>query len=206
MPSDDVQDTWREIESVLLGAGPAQLFALNPPAAEAGLAALERELGTALPAPLKALLRIHDGQQDTAACGVFFGLTFLSVQGIGLHWRNWRSLAEEGMDDALAGSMTSRPPGMIKPVYFNARWLPFTDDAGGNHLGVDGDPDTHGTAGQVIAFGRDEDEKRLLGSSVDDFLRRFLAQLRSVRWSLAKGYWSFEDPAHRKSYPLWGAL
>ena len=75
------------------------------------------------------------------------------------------------MNDDCADMMSSDPPGVVKPVYTNRHWIPLTHDHGGNHVGLDFDPDDEGTPGQVIAYGRDEDEKQLLATSFEAFYR-----------------------------------
>jgi cell wall assembly regulator SMI1 len=194
---------WQQVESLLRSRGALALFALKPPASAADLESLQQHLGLALPASFVELLQLHDGQEDAARCGLFFGDPFLSVAGIRLHWDNWMSLADDGLDEEFAGAMSSDPPGAVKPLYLDAKWIPFTHDGGGNHSAIDLDPDTGGRMGQVIAFGRDLDEKRVLASSLEDFCARFLRHLESVAWSLDKGWWDFADPAFRKHYHGW---
>jgi len=43
-------------------------------------------------------------------------------------------------------------------------------DLGGNYIGIDLDPDTNGIKGQVIIFGRDEEDMIVLANSWDEFL------------------------------------
>ncbi|GAA6025575.1 hypothetical protein JCM11491_005996 [Sporobolomyces phaffii] len=69
--------------------------------------------------------------------------------------------------------MTSFPPGWVKRKYSHPGWLPLLTDRCGNYIGVDLDPPSpaqahdqgqksYGQAGQVIAFGREIDEKVVL--------------------------------------------
>lgn len=64
---------------------------------------------------------------------------------------------------------TSTPEGAIKKMYFNPKWIPVFSDHGGNYIGIDLDPDTNGTKGQVIIFGRDEEDMFVLSNSITDF-------------------------------------
>ncbi|MFJ9499072.1 SMI1/KNR4 family protein [Brevibacillus centrosporus] len=48
----------------------------------------------------------------------------------------------------------------------NRYWLPISKDWGGNHLGLDLDPDEQGRMGQVINFGRDEEVKYVVALSL----------------------------------------
>ena len=56
-------------------------------------------------------------------------------------------------------------------------------DETGNHIGLDFDPDRDGTAGQVISFGRDEDQKQLKANSFDEFWRHFAKSLNAAKWN-----------------------
>ena len=64
-------------------------------------------------------------------------------------------------------------------MYASPGWIPFASDSGGNCLGIDLDPGPTGTRGQVINFGRDEDEKFVLAPSMNEFLEWFADQLES---------------------------
>lgn len=67
-------------------------------------------------------------------------------------------------------SLTSTPKGAIKKKYFHTKWIPLLSDFGGNYIGIDLDPDTEGTKGQIIIFGRDEEDMMVLSNSWEEFL------------------------------------
>ena len=195
--------SWNAIHALLEGQGGTALFDLNPPASASSIRALEEHIGVSLPLSLRDLLVLHDGQGRGHRCGLFFGDEFLSVEGIRAHWDNWKSLEDEGLNAQFADQMSSKPPGAVKPLYHNPKWIPFTHDGGGNHSGVDFDPAAQGHAGQVIAFGRDLDEKCLLAGSFDGFLERFHQHLLTVPWSLSKGWWAFGEDRFKRHYQGW---
>ncbi|MDX6007970.1 SMI1/KNR4 family protein [Cupriavidus necator] len=201
-----MHQTWLQIRSLLETRSCLSLFDLNPPASADAIRSLERHIRLSLPQSFKELLALHNGQGPGRKCGLFFGDEFLSITEIQTQWDNWKSLEDENLNEELASSMSSQPPGVVKPHYLNSRWVPFTHDGGGNHSALDFDPDSEGHIGQVIAFGRDEDEKKLLGSSFEDFLSQFQRRLLSVRWSLVEGYWKFEEPQYRCHYHAWPVL
>lgn len=194
---------WAEIEAILREKGALDAFRLNPGASPQALRDAEAELGVELPAALKELLSVHDGEVDELGTGLIFGLPLLSTGHVLGQWQVWKSLVDDGMNEALADSMSSRPEGVIKPMYLNPRWIPLTHDGGGNHIGLDYDPDVRGTVGQVIIFGRDEDEKKLLAPSFEAFLARFVHELRTIHWAVTADGWSFADGAHRGHYHDW---
>lgn len=155
---------------------------LAPGCREADLAEFEKQVGITFPESLKDLYRMHDGQVGGANTGPFFGLTFLSLAGARTHWESWRNVVDECSQEDMKGASRfskSAKAGAIKEIYANKCWIPFAYDYGGNHLGVDLDPGELGNVGQVINFGRDDDEKFVLGSSVETFLEWLVEQLES---------------------------
>jgi len=173
-------ETWVRIERRLAQLGCLEAMALRPGADAQEIERLETHLGVKLPDSLRQSLAIHDGQDGF---GLAYGTELLSVAGIRQQWDNWRALDEDAMNADSADMMGSAPSGFIKPLYSNRAWIPLTHDAGGNHIGLDFDPDTLGQRGQVIAFGRDEDVKRLLANSFDTFLESCAAWLEAATWN-----------------------
>lgn len=129
---------------------------------------------------LKQMLMIHDGQ---AGFGLLFGNQMLSIAEILRQWQGWREIEADGMNEDCAEFMQASPPGVVKPMYTNARWIPLTHDGGGNHMGLDFDPDAGGAEGQMIAFGADEDTKYLLARTFDDFMAKALEWIQQSRWN-----------------------
>ncbi|CAH8715352.1 SMI1/KNR4 family protein [Paenibacillus melissococcoides] len=140
-----------EITELLREELPELAASLHPPATEMELRQAEEELGFPLPAELRELYRIHNGESE-AGPGLFFGLPFLSLDSMLTEWRIWAELEEEY---AWEGEHFSVPAAWIKERYINRYWLPISKDWGGNHLGIDLDPDEQGRKGQVINYGRD---------------------------------------------------
>lgn len=194
---------WQEIETILLEKKCLDAFKLNAGASQDEIASLEKHIGLQLPSALKEFLAVHNGQDQ--GFGLFFGLQFLSTSGIRTNWDNWLSLENDGLNEELQDSMTSKPDGFIKPLYLNRKWVPLTHDFGGNHIGIDYDPDIKGTSGQIIAFGRDDDEKKLKAKTFEEFLSKFSQQLRSVQWEVAAEGWQLKAPYNRH-YHDWHEL
>jgi cell wall assembly regulator SMI1 len=170
---------WDRIERRLRALGCLEQMELRPGASAESLDRLERHLGLELPVSLRSFLSIHDGQDGFA---LLLGYQFLSTDGIRKHWDTWRSIDEPAMNEDCAEFMQAEPEGFAKPVYTNRLWIPLTWDYGGNHMGLDFDPDRLGRAGQVITFGRDEDTKHLLADDFDGFVERCIAWLEGATW------------------------
>jgi cell wall assembly regulator SMI1 len=155
---------------------------LRPPATEADLTVAEAHLGQQLPADVRALYLLHDGQhQYTAAdprfaAGIFTGLPLLPLHDVLFNWDQWEGFeAEEDMDDFAS----STPEGFVHPKYSTRGWIPLSHDGGGNHIGVDLNPGPAGTAGQIITFGRDDDEHQVLAPSLLSYLEQVTALIAS---------------------------
>ena len=62
------------------------------------------------------------------------------------------------------------PKRAIKRKFPFTKWVPIFSDGCGNFIGIDLDPDTKGVKGQVIKFGRDEEEFVVIANSWTNFL------------------------------------
>jgi cell wall assembly regulator SMI1 len=175
-----MKEFWTRIEQRIKELDCWNEMALQSGASESDLSDLERHLGVALPNSVREFLAVHNGQEGF---GLIFGQEFLSTSRMRQEWDNWRSIDETEMNDNCSEFMESNPEGVIKPMYCNRAWIPLTHDGGGNHIGIDFDPDSRGKVGQVIAFGRDEDTKRLLAGSFEEFLESFESWLAKAKWN-----------------------
>lgn len=190
-----MNERWNLIENAFSSRGiaPAELF--QPPATSEQFEQLSSVTSLTLPAEAESFYRIHNGQQ-LGVLGVLFGIELLSIPRIIENWRNWEAVADDGLNEDLADSMSSDPPDYIKPLYVNLRWLPLTHDQGGNHIGLDFDPGPQGSIGQIITFGRDDEEKKLVASNFTDFIDMVIEELQSIDWKLEPGAgWQINDAA-----------
>ncbi|MDQ1593229.1 MAG: hypothetical protein QOG71_3856 [Pyrinomonadaceae bacterium] len=187
-----MEELWQRIEEWLRQHAPHILEGLNAGASEDEIKALHTQVGASLPEELVAFYRVHNGQRQDSS-GLFFGLQFLSIDEVLTNRESWTEL--DYMNEEMEDMMESYPDGVIKKLYANAGWLPVTHDYGGNHIGVDLDPDWKGARGQVIVFGRDEDRKRLAAESFPAFIEFFVAQLEQGN------YYFNEDQLCIKHYP-----
>ncbi|WP_139195921.1 MULTISPECIES: SMI1/KNR4 family protein [unclassified Curtobacterium] len=148
---------------------------LRAPATERDLAVAEAHLGHRLPEDVRALYLLHDGQHPYSAqdprfaAGLVVGQPFLPLTDVLAQWDQWDGFeAQEDMDEFAS----STPQGFVQPKYAVRGWIPLTHDGGGNHVGVDLDPAAAGTVGQVITFGRDDDEHQVIAPSLLSYLEQ----------------------------------
>jgi cell wall assembly regulator SMI1 len=195
-----MQQYWNQIERLFqerLPKGSHRYFA--PGASEKAIAGLERHIGLQLPNDFQAFYRIHNGQGN-GVFGLVFGLELLSIKRIKQEWDNWNSLGDD-LNVELAPAMSSEPKGFVKPLYLNPKWVPFTTDQTGTHLGMDFDPDRKGVVGQVITFGRNENKKKVLAKSFRDYIHLLVKQLRTIDWTLApEAGWEIRDKRYGKRH------
>ncbi|TND10576.1 MAG: Cell wall assembly/cell proliferation coordinating protein, KNR4 [Bacteroidetes bacterium] len=173
----DIKTNWAFYTDWLKSMLPVYAGLLNPGASETELAELENYLGFSLPENVKALYRLNNGDasRDTPRIyvGAFLGFEFLSLARI----RNVHSEWKQHAANNYSGS--SFPEGSIRVQYTNEKWIPLFADSGGNYVGIDLDPDKNGIAGQVINFGRAEDNKFVIAQNLDDFLEFVGKQIKS---------------------------
>jgi cell wall assembly regulator SMI1 len=193
---------WERIEAWLAGHAPHILRNLRKGASSVALAKLEAQIQKTLPEAVRAFYAVHDGQRSVCPMGLFYSLQFMPLARVKESQRIWASLVD--MNDEMARVMRSSPEGHIKPVYANPLWIPFADDQSGNHLGIDLDPGAAGVEGQVIVFGRDENCKRLVARSFEEFVNTFVQQLEGGNFVIKEEILSFRHYMDGSPLPAGG--
>ena len=197
-----MQTPWERIEAWLAAHAPHLLRNLRKGAAPSALAKLEAQIQRDLPKAVREFYAIHDGQRSECPNGLFYSLRFMPLARVLASQRLWAELVD--MNDELAYAMSSSPSGYIKPVYANPLWIPFADDQSGNHLGIDLDPDLEGSKGQVIVFGRDENRKRLVAQSFEEFIDIFIEQLEGGNFLIQEQILGFKTYLDGEPLPARG--
>ncbi|MEU7279027.1 SMI1/KNR4 family protein [Streptomyces sp. NPDC045431] len=148
---------------------------LPPPATAAELDEAERRLGRRLPADLRALYAVADGDGDL---GLFRGhawvpLRRLVAESTGPYaverpWFGW-DLEWDGV------VFDTTPADTVRRCGAHPGWLRFTTAYDGNYLAVDTVPARDGRPGQVIHTGRDYDRgPSYVADSVTSLLGHYL--------------------------------
>jgi cell wall assembly regulator SMI1 len=156
---------------------------LPPPAGEAAVAETERRLGRRLPADLRALYALADGDGDR---GLFNGDAWLPVAAIAQEHTPWGPSERPwfGWDlewDAVV--FDAAPAETVRRCGGHPGWLRFATRYDGNFLAVDTVPARNGRPGQVIVTGRDYDDGPAhLAGSVTELLGHHLELLDQGRW------------------------
>jgi cell wall assembly regulator SMI1 len=77
---------------------------------------------------------------------------------------------DDGMLDEFSQESTSSPEGAIQRLHACRAWIPLVGMNDSNHIGIDLDPGPGVVVGQVINFGRDQEQKFVLARSWAHFL------------------------------------
>lgn len=123
---------------------------------------IENKLGISLPEDFKELYRCNDGDTEKLMNGSMLGLRFMTIQDVYNNIDTRGTYYEEGLK--------TKPANKVKKYVYCRNWLPFVTDEGGNFIGIDFEPDTEGTLGQIISFGRDECTNIVIANSLKEFL------------------------------------
>lgn len=160
---------------------------LLPGATEEELRAFSDSIGIELPDQFRQLYAWHNGQGMAVNSGPWYGLNFLPLPRVQHECEMWRQVLKKSSPESLIelnNTMESTPPRFVRRQYANERWIPFAYDCGGNYLGIDLDPDDEGTFGQVINFGRDEERKIAVATSINAFIRWMLGELKAGNFNI----------------------
>lgn len=151
-PLGDVPTLWKRIDRSLK-ARPAVKRSLRKGATEDQIAACEAALGVTFPPDLRVSYLIHDGQKPNADglfpegfAGLDSAFLLLTLGDVANQWQKWKQLADSGEFKKQKG----QPDAGVRADWWNAKWVPFAGDGGGDSLCVDLAPAKGGTAGQVI--------------------------------------------------------
>ncbi|MCX5444003.1 SMI1/KNR4 family protein [Streptomyces nigrescens] len=173
---------------------------LPPPATAAALDEAERRLGRRLPADLRALYTIADGDGiDYENRYLFQGNAWLSLKSLVAEHTDW-SAGERpwyGWDlewDAVVFDTT--PADTVRRCGAHPGWLRFATSEDGNFLAIDTDPARNGRPGQLIRTGRDYDEgPAYLADSVTALLGHYLELLDQGAYERHGDHLSLLEPA-----------
>jgi cell wall assembly regulator SMI1 len=166
---------------------------LAPPASEADLRELESGIGFILPDDVRSILGENNGQkvvpftsEHEHAVPCIPTLIFLSTSEIKKRWNFWAEIRQEEDDlDSLQeiGDVFPGASGLIKPLYTSPGWIPlWADPMAQDYIGIDLDPDTGGKRGQIINFGRNEEQHFLCAPDFQSLLLILLDEVKSGRW------------------------
>lgn len=149
---------------------------LLPPASRAELAQLEEVIGYSLPEDYIQLYLIANGQQDTGQQGGQFTATFCPLFGYYEFMNLEQVLADyeqhlvwyqEELPDYFEADVRQGDP--VAGVAWQPGWVPFAVSNAANYA-VDLSPPRGGTYGQVIEYGHDTVENRVMAGSISEFL------------------------------------
>jgi cell wall assembly regulator SMI1 len=184
VPSPDpgaATDAWRTYLDYLAVHVPQAYQRLNGPADEGSITELETLVGQRLPESVKAGWRLHDGQRCDGDLGVALGMWWLPVADVASVWRVWAEIREEqdsAFFDELDKEQRSYPPDAIQLRYTSPGWIPlFQGPFDGDYIGVDFDPGPAGRPGQAINFGRDQEQKFVIGPDFATLLQWLVGEV-----------------------------
>ena len=173
---------WRRLDQALKTFKRPRAATLAPGAGKALLDKFIKTTGLSLPDEVRSYWAVHNGETG-ADFGLAAGFHFLSVSEAKkslLDWAGARKILGKDLK-SMDRDSRSHPPGAIQKKYSLAGWLPLLWDWEGNHIGVDLDPGPAGTIGQVINFGRDEEDKYVLFPSVVELVEWFASEYAAKR-------------------------
>ena len=172
-----IKENWKIYTNWLKTKLPKYAALLNSGASVGDIEKLENYLQFAVPDDLKILLLTNNGDSklnsENSFLGAFLGFEFLSVDRIISVHEDWKNYVMNEYDG------TSFPVNHIKIAYTNPKWIPIFADSAGNYVGLDLDPDLDGVSGQIINFGRDEENKFVIAKNLNSFLEFVVGKINS---------------------------
>ena len=137
------------------------------------LSEMEQKTGLILPDEFKALYKLHNGQDYSGNC-LFDYFSLNSIDDIMNTWETFKSLEQEFEKDDIK----SEPEKGIKDKWCSSKWLPFANTADGHSICIDYDPDETGTAGQIVTFWYNSEERNLIAKSFEEFIKIYVKNIQ----------------------------
>ncbi|MFJ6568693.1 SMI1/KNR4 family protein [Streptomyces sp. NPDC091292] len=162
---------------------------LPPPATPAEIEEAERHLGRRLPADLRALYALADGDAVGFESGYLFdGSSWLSLQRMVAEYSGWGAGERPWFTWELewgAVVFDATPADTVRRCGGHPGWLRFATSEDGNYLAVDTAPARAGHPGQIIRTGRDYDDgPHYIADSVTALLGHYLDLLDQGAYEL----------------------
>ena len=169
-----VRDLVGKLKHYYQANNPHDLTALNPPATDKDIKAIEKSLPgiMRLPKEYVEFLKMHNGattsQQGAKLAHFTFGpWTPLTIDRVLSTLKVMNDLLEDGDFDHRK---IDKPTSGVKSVWWNPKWLPVFSNGRGNYLCIDFDPAPGGKIAQIIEYDRDFGERAKRYASFLDML------------------------------------
>jgi cell wall assembly regulator SMI1 len=179
-----VRDPWRRIEAWLAERARFVLDTLNPGTTVEAIQAIETSLRVGpLPDDFVQSWRIHDGQHWNTSLPLIAGwlgsYSLLSLDRIESRYDSASVLLSEEFN-----TLRGTPHGLVRPDWWNPRWVPVAGNASGDAICLDLDPPPGGVVGQVIEFLHDEKDRTVLAPSLGAWLEEFATELEGGEYKV----------------------
>ena len=178
-----MKEVWGKFEGWLKTNFEAAFTDLNSPATEDQIQQLESAISTKLPDDFVQFLKIHNGQVGKSGW-IINGSELLSTERIIDEWGVWNDILKSGDFDG----MTDERSNGIKEDWWNAKWIPFTYDGGGNHLCIDLDPAAEGSVGQIITMWHDDPEREVKAKTFREWFEQYVDDLIAGKYVYSDDY------------------
>jgi cell wall assembly regulator SMI1 len=161
-----VTAAWARIDAWLGRNAPDILDTLEPGATEKMIQDFEQRTGLKLPPDLRASYRRHDGADESDLFPALerdeMGYSLLTLSQAFRDWRLHAKRNKGGPGNAPDDFDCDRG---VRREYWNDGWIPVATNGGGDYHCVDLGPAPGGTAGQVIEWRHETNERRLVARS-----------------------------------------
>ena len=179
---------------------PTMLEDLNPGASEDEIAALESELGRAIPRDFRDSLKLHNGESDGWPCKAFadYG-AYLGTDRILEIWKQRLEIAQDLSDedmpdpDELIRDGIIQVEGPVRPEMYLAEWIPIMECNGDVFWALDMNPAEDGEPGQVIEVDWEGCSWKVVSDSFESFMRDYIVRLESGTYRIIEGQPTMES-------------
>jgi cell wall assembly regulator SMI1 len=198
---------WTRAHELFKVYAPDLLEALQPPATVSEILAVESVIGVALPEEIRSAYLIHNGTKTSVNIrqqNLFPFMQFYRLEEMVEDWKSW--LEEfQGLDPdffpetdpSYSDSIDVSSGMVIRPVWWDRKWIPIGRDGGKTYMMLDLHPGPSGTFGQLLDhYGVDPPESPV-DSGLNNYLKTLIHRLEHDEVYYKDGMWWWTKPERR---------
>jgi cell wall assembly regulator SMI1 len=200
---------WTRAHELFKVHAPDLLEALQPPATVAEIEAVEAIIGVALPEEIRSAYLIHNGTKFEGNNGqskalFVSGIQFARLDQVVSLWEMWlKQLLNldpqhfPERDPSYSCRMDMSPDTIVRPIWWDRKWIPIGKDQGMTDMMVDLNPGPSGTFGQLLDhYGVDPPESPV-DSGLNNYLKTLIHRLEHDEVYYKDGMWWWTKPESR---------
>jgi molybdopterin molybdotransferase len=187
-----MKNTISKLISIAKEKNPNLIIELNKGAKKSEISTLEKIIDKELPSDFVKFYS-HCNGFSINSIRLFNGLRLLSIAEIIVLWQSMNEINKSGAFIVDGKPIFAETDKEIKNDWWNENWLPITDNLSGDYTILDLDPNKKGAYGQLFEFWHDPNFRKLIASSLENFIVKTTENINSNKSVYDENYNGFVE-------------